>query len=243
MVTICGCCDDSIFYSLKYYKTRTVEQIATEVQHKGVAGLFLRWFHNKYDLYEDEYNSLLDEIYTYLLIQSQAVFCKWNKPADLNETRISKLPGFIEYIQQYITQHEGEAYLVATWLEENEKMAQHGSAIRWSWLHSDYVHPRVIDESFKNIILQKMLNDGYIFIRKYVPTPEKIEQERELFLKRVREQKEQEEKENEERRKQERQQNGIFAEYVYITPEDRTYLAGVSHTNIVNDIINNTQFQ
>ena len=90
-----------------------------------------------------------------------------------------------------------------------------------------------------------MLNDGYIFIRKYVPTPEEIEQDRELLLKRVREQKEQEEKENEERRKQEqeRQQNGIFVEYVYITPEDRTYLAGVSHTDVVNDIINNTQFQ
>ena len=83
-----------------------------------------------------------------------------------------------------------------------------------------------------------MLNDGYIFIRKYVPTPEYITEE-------SMEQKELEEKENEERRKQEQelQQNGIFAEYVYIAPEDRTYLAGVLYANIVNDIINNTQFQ
>jgi hypothetical protein len=203
--------------------------------------------HRDMTYYESEYNNLIDEIYTFLLLNKLAYGYNLydesydNIPHDPNETRTSSLPTIYEYVKKYITVYNGDVYLILTHIEELGIM-EHGCAIRCGWLANDYIHKRNIDD-MKNKVIEKLTNDRYIYIPRKKLTPEeiyekkekqRIEHEKALIL--YEEERSRNEKIWEEERNRMKEQ-GIEIEYRYMDAEQRREYASQMFENLVDTII------
>ena len=170
---ICKTCENDVWLALNEHKKYSKNELSEKIQVKGFASLIIRMLHNDNTYYNEEFNEMIDNIYTYLLILKDSRKNLEEKP-EYDTMEISHLPNLIDYIHKYITPYLGDTYLIVVYLLNKLKMIDYNENIKFSKLSDTYFHKREISYILRKSILDRLFSDNYKSIPIYKKTQEEL---------------------------------------------------------------------